>query len=442
MLHEDPHDMTAEFCLIGCCLLEPGVIDDVVEAVGGVSAFHNQRHRTVFSAIQSVHESSGTLDLVMLRRHMEDEGTLATIGGDDALAEFANGVPVATNWPHYAKSVARKAQQRLVLQACEAAAFSIRSASTGETEEVIASSAEAVIAAAMQSDRTPDVSLNVLLEQSIEELGKTTLSGLRLPLRELADRVGDLVLGEYTVVGARPSMGKTAFGMQCALSLGRVAPGAFYSIEMPAATIAHRILAGLVNTTVTNIRQNRVDHMALAREVIRLGDIPVTIDATNPLTLQSLTSKVRRMVARKGIQWVVIDYLQYMNSPPHAKEGRRAEIEAISRGLKTLAKNQGIHVICLAQLNRGVEGRSENRPRMSDLRESGAIEQDGDNILLLHREAYYHKGDVAWMQDNPTKIDEAEVIVDKCRNGETCSVTCKWNGPSTRFEDRDAGWQG
>ena len=215
-------------------------------------------------------------------------------------------------------------------------------------------------------------------------------------------------------------------------------PVAFFSLEMSKSAIAQRMLSARSGFSSHDMRSGRlrdVDYDRLGEAMFELHEAPVYIDDTPGLTVLGMRTRARRLVAQHGVKCIFIDYLQLMTAPGSARESRQVEVAAISRGVKGLARELNVPVICLSQLNRGAENRGDNRPRMSDLRESGSIEQDADVVALLHREAYYHVGDQDWLMENESKINEAELIIAKQRNGPTDSIKLTWDPTTTRFKD-------
>lgn len=430
-MQASPHDSSAEMSTIGACMIDPRVIDDVLAVIGDADAFYTPELRTIFSAVLYVYETNQNLDMVLLRRHLEDRGVLEQVGGDSRLSELVQQVPVATNAVYYAKIVADKARLRRVAEACEDGTHKVKMGTNLPAEEVVAEVEQRIVDACETIQSHEAGLLGDLITKAIDTMPKQGHRGLRFDL--MGDAIGNLLPGELTVIGARPSMGKTALGMQQAVYLGQQAPGVFFSVEMTEMALMQRVVAGAAGISVRQIRDGNAEHRRMVAATGSIMDSKVWVDDTSPLTMSLLGAKCRRFVSKHKVQWVVIDYLQYLRSPADARQSRYEEVSAVSRGLKNLAKNLDIHVVCLAQLNREVESRSDFRPRMSDFRSSGEIEQDADNIVLIHREAYYHQNDPNWATDNADRANEAELIVAKNRNDATGVVTCTWDGRTMRF---------
>ncbi|MGQ0627674.1 MAG: DnaB-like helicase C-terminal domain-containing protein, partial [Phycisphaerales bacterium] len=261
--------------------------------------------------------------------------------------------------------------------------------------------------------------------------------------------------GEMIIVAARPSMGKTSFALNLAeqIALGTDGPRqarsqreplpiGVFSLEMSKSALVQRLLSSYTGINSQHIQRSilgatQYDELLLAAE--RLAEATLFIDDSSALSVTQLRARARRMVAKHQVRCIMIDYLQLLSAPGAAKESRQVEVGAISRGVKALARDLKIPIICLSQLNRGAETRDQNKPRLSDLRESGSLEQDADVVMLLHREEYYHIGDQEWLDNNPDKVGLGEVIIAKQRNGPTGTVRLSWNASTTRFLNHAAG---
>jgi len=291
---------------------------------------------------------------------------------------------------------------------------------------------------------------------AIEE-GKIVETGVMTGFHELDRDTTGFHGGEMLILAARPSMGKTAFLLNMAeqIALGTDTPGStaavrgkvpigIFSLEMSRDSLAQRLLSSWSGISSQKIRsgqlsRNRMndEHSQLLQAANVLSQAPIYIDDTPGLTLMGMRARARRMVTQHKVRVIMIDYLQLLTSPQGARESRQAEVGQISRGIKELARELKIPIIALSQLNRNSEGRENNRPRISDLRESGSIEQDADMVMLLHREEYYHIGDESWMNDpnNADKVGVAELIIAKQRNGPTGTIKLSWEPNTTRFKN-------
>jgi len=259
------------------------------------------------------------------------------------------------------------------------------------------------------------------------------MTGLETGFYELDEMTNGLQNGEMIIVAARPSMGKTAFALNVAehIAANNQKPVAVFSLEMGRQQLAQRLLCSRSTVDAHKLRRNtlsRDDFGRLAQAVGQLSEAPLYIDDTPGLTLLGLRAKARRLAARHDIAAIFVDYLQLMSAP--GSESRQQEVSTISRGIKALARELSVPVVCLSQLNRQAEAREGHRPRMSDLRESGSIEQDADVVMMLHREDYYHRG-----EDGYEMTHVAELIIAKQRNGPTGAVKLQFDGATTRFNN-------
>ncbi|MEM0914440.1 MAG: replicative DNA helicase, partial [Planctomycetota bacterium] len=286
--------------------------------------------------------------------------------------------------------------------------------------------------------------LQELLEQTYERLANDdglSDAGLKSGFYELDEMTNGLHAGEMIIIAARPSMGKTALMLNIAehMSVETKQPVAVFSLEMSKDQLAQRLLCSRSNVDSQKVRRNTLtpdDFERLAMACGELGECPMYIDDTPGLSILQLRAKARRLAARHSIQAIFVDYLQLM-ADPSTRENRQQEVSSISRGIKALARELSVPVICLSQLNRSSESREGHRPRMSDLRESGSIEQDADVVMMVHREDYYHRGEDGYVDTNI-----AELIVAKQRNGPTGVVKLQFNGGTTRFNNLAAGAYG
>ena len=270
----------------------------------------------------------------------------------------------------------------------------------------------------------------------LEENEGRTITGVATGFVELDEMTSGLQSGEMVILAARPSMGKTALALNLAENIamdGR--PVAIFSLEMSRQQLVQRLLCSRGQIDGQRFRRNLLRQDDYQRLMVACNDLasaPILIDDTPGLTLLQLRSKARRMKEKSGLEAIVIDYLQLMSAGGRV-ESRQLEVSEISRGIKAMARELEVPVVCLSQLNRAAEQREGHRPRMSDLRESGSIEQDADVVAMLHREEYYHRSDPEWAEQNPDRVGVAELIITKQRNGPTGTVELAWDAGSTRF---------
>lgn len=459
---QPPAALEAEMSLLGSMILDPQVIPDVLSFVRSREDFYDEKHGHIYAAVISVYDTHHSGDLVQIVDALRAAGKLELVGGEGYLVELAESVPAAVNAPHYARIVAEKAKLRRLIDAAGEILYEAYHA--GElgpdgAREVLDSAEMRVFEIAQEQQASDPQALAELLEIELRRIEAADFegggySGIPTGYFELDDLLRGLQPGELLILAARPSMGKTALALNLAeqIALGGVplagaspsqrhAVGIF-SLEMSKVSLVQRLLSARSGVSGSSLRGGaRISDEDLRRLLMASEDLknaPIFIDDTPNLTVLNLRARARRMVAQHGVRCLMIDYLQLMSAPGAARESRQVEVSAISRGVKALARELNVPVICLSQLNRASESREGNRPRMSDLRESGSIEQDADVIMLLHREDYYHVQDEQWKAENPDKIGVAEVIVAKQRNGPTGVVKLVWDNRVTRFRNFDA----
>ncbi|RPG22334.1 MAG: replicative DNA helicase [Phycisphaera sp. TMED9] len=435
-----PHAMEAEISLLGSMILDPRVIADIINIVKTGGDFHRPAHTILFDLMIECYDKTASLDVVQLHQILSDKSLLDEVGGMDYLVHLAESVPTAANATRYARLVREKATLRELITA---AGETLRDAHQVELEvvEVLEAAEKRIFQIAEQREQQTASSLNVLLDEvmkSIEDSDGSRFNGVPSGFSELDEMLNGLQRGELLILAARPSMGKTAFALNIAEQMAISGhPTAIFSLEMGKQQLVQRMLCARSRIDSQRMRRGQLrdeDYKRLMAACNDLSDAPVYIDDTPGLTLLQLRSKARRMKDRHNIGAIVIDYLQLMSAGGRV-ESRQLEVSEISRGVKAMAREINVPVLCLSQLNRAAEQREGHRPRMSDLRESGAIEQDADVVMMLHREEYYHKAEPEWAEQNPDKAGIAEVIVAKQRNGPTGVVTLGWNAQSTRFQD-------
>jgi replicative DNA helicase len=453
-----PHSLEAEMALLGSMIIEPGCVDDVLEYVSSGDAFYAEAHALIFDALRDLHARSMAGDVVALAEALKGRSALDDVGQVDYLVKLAEQTPSAANAKHYARIVRDKGRLRALIEAAGQIVYDAYHAGELEDEEgrSILDTAEQRIFDVAEAATTMDQqTLGELLDEAMEMLVANhgrVLTGLSAGFDDFDELTSGLQPGELVIVAARPSMGKTALALNMAEQVamrgarfgadgsspdGRAAV-AFFSMEMSKQSLVQRMLSSASGVDSHRMRTNILgdaEYRRLENAAKTLSTAPLYIDDTPNLTVMLLRAKARRMVKRHGVRCIFIDYLQLMTAPGSAKEGRQQEVSNISRGVKALARELNIPVVCLAQLNRGAEQREGHRPRMADLRESGSIEQDADVIALLHREDYYHVGDRQWEMENEDKIGVAELIIAKQRNGPTDTVELTWDRATTRFKN-------
>jgi len=435
-----PHAIEAEMSLLGSMLLDAQVIGDVIIILRGGDDFFKPANGEIYEAMIELYDKHGALDIVQLNQLLADRECLGTVGGLGYLVELANAVPSASNAAHYARLVREKASIRRLIEASGDILYDAYH-SPEDAQAILEAAEQRIFQIAQQSVQTHAESLQTLLDQTIKMIESNDgrlITGVPTGFAELDDMTHGLQRGEMIIIAARPSMGKTAFALNVAEQSALLGhPVVVFSLEMGKLQLVQRLLSARSGVDSQRIRRsmlNTDDHHRLHMACDEFLDAEIYIDDTPGLSLLQLRAKARRLAAKHDIQLVVIDYLQLMSSGQRV-ESRQVEISEISRGVKAMARELNVPVICLSQLNRAAEQREGHRPRMSDLRESGSIEQDADVVMMLHREEYFHQADPDWVINNPEKAGVAELIITKQRNGPTGVVKLSWIADITRFRD-------
>ena len=433
-----PESLEAEAAVLGSMLLDPECIGEVVELVD-YDAFYRIEHRHIFNALITLYEKNKGIgiDAVLLRDELKKSGCLDEVGGVDYISKILDSVPSSANVGYYAGVVKDK---KLLRDLIAIAGEILESAygATGEVAEALDEVEQKIFAITDQNISGSAASLKDLVVRSFELIEKRQgihVTGLPTGFYELDDWTCGLQNGEMIVIAGRPSMGKTSLALNIAEHIGLIEkiPVAVFSLEMGQQQLAERFLCSISQIDSQKVRRGLLsdeDYKGLADACAELSETPIYIDDTSTLTPLELRAKARRLKSRYDIRCIVVDYLQLMHLGSGRIESRQQEITAISRYIKALARELNIPVIVLSQLNRAPEGREGHKPRMSDLRESGSIEQDSDVIMLLHREDYYRRGEDDYQQDNT-----AELIIAKQRNGPTGTVKLTFREKITRFEN-------
>ena len=427
-----PQSNEAEVGVLGSMALNRECIGEIV-GILRAEYFYRQDHRLIYDAIASLYENNKPADLVLLRDELKRRGQFEQIGGVDYLTTLTENVPTTANAVHYAQIVRDKALLRELIS--EAGQISSRAfEDRGDPSEVLDDAEQRIFRVTEQKITGQAVSMQDIMAKVYETIEKREagITGMPSGFLELDELTSGLQRGEMIIIAARPSMGKTALGLNIAEHVGadnHVAVAVF-SLEMAAQQLAERMLAGRSHVDSHLLRKGMLsdsDYGKLNQTAGELSGAPIFVDDSPGLTPLELLAKGRRLKMQHDIQLVVVDYLQLMHVPN--VESRVQEVGIISRHLKALARELDIPVVVMSQLNRGPEGREGHRPRMSDLRESGNIEQDADVVMLLHREDYYHN------EVDYEKTNAAELIIAKQRNGPTGTIELAWHPQWTRFDN-------
>ena len=428
-----PHDEDAEQAVLGSMLTDNDAVMAAVEVLKE-DAFYREDNKIIYQAILNLYSKSEPIDIITLKDELESMGKFEQVGGFEYLASLPDKVPTTANVQKYIKIVEEKSVLRNLIKT----ANEIIELGYNPTEDVedIMDGAEKKIFDIMQSKNTKSYTpiKDVLVESftNLEKLynQKQHVTGVPTQFYDLDDKTAGLHGSELILVAARPAMGKTAFALNIATNAALRAnvPVAIFSLEMSKDQLVNRMLCSEAMVDSNKVRTGKLDEedwTKLAEAIGPLSEAGVYIDDTPGISVMEIRTKCRKLKMEKNIGLVVIHYLQLISGSNKRNGSREQEISEISRSLKVLAKELNVPVIALSQLSRAVEQRDDHRPMLSDLRESGAIEQDADIVMFLYRDDYYNK--------ESAEKDIAEVIIAKQRGGSTGTVKLYWMGNYTKF---------
>ncbi len=432
-----PQNLEAEQAVLGAVFQSNSMFHELVDFVGP-DDFYSPAHRLIFQSFVELYNKSKPIDLVTVKDHLESTGSLDTMGGPVYLFELADSVVSSANALHHAKIVRDKAILRKLIDASSGIITSCYEA--GDVDQLLGESEKEIFNIAQAKTETNQLDSKRLLDRVFEDLQKkyeqkSAITGIPTSYHDFDSMTAGLQNSDLIIMAGRPSMGKTAFALNVALRAAAraEAPTVVFSLEMSMEQLMTRLLAVQAKVGLQNLRTGYIedeDWQKLYGAADILAKAPLFIDDTPALSTLELQARCRRLKAEHGLSLIIIDYLQLMRASGRT-DSREQEISEISRTLKALAKELNVPVIALSQLNRKVEERTDKRPMMSDLRESGAIEQDADIIIFLYRDAAYNKA-----EDNPLK-NHAEIIIAKQRNGPTGKCELFFKKEYTLFENMD-----
>lgn len=430
-----PHNEEAERSVLGAVMLNKEVLFDVMEHVKE-DEFYDSANREIFAAIVELYKENKAVDVLTVSEELKKRGVLKMVGGRAYVAQLTLDVPSTINAAEYAKIVSEKATLRKMITAAEDITDKGYRANMDATE--ILDYAEKSIFSIAQRNQKSDYSdvQSVLLTniQDIDEAAKNQGKVLGTPtgFRDLDEKLNGLQKSNLVIIAARPAMGKTAFALNIAQQ-SAVKEGStvmIFSLEMSKEQLGQRLLSSQARVESSKLQRGNLDKKDWDRVNLALDEMQkakIFIDDTPGISLIEIRNKCRRLKAEKGLDLIVIDYLQLMTSPEKS-DNRQVEISAISRNLKLLAREMDCPVIALSQLSRAPELRTDHRPNLADLRESGAIEQDADVVMFLYRDEYYNK-------ENSEKPGVCEINIAKNRSGPTETVELTWVARYTKFSD-------
>ncbi|WP_291423611.1 replicative DNA helicase [Deinococcus sp.] len=433
-----PHSQEAEISVLGSILLDNDTLTQLGDTVIP-EMFYREGHRKIFAAMRTLQERGEPVDLVTLSEDLRGKGQLDEIGGLTYLIGLSEQVPTAAYAEHYARIVQEKHTLRQLISA-SGKVMQLGYDANLPLEDLLDRAEKLIFEVAEQKKSQGFAEMSEVVQDTFEYItllhaNKGIPDGVSSGFKDLDEQISGLQKGSLNVLAARPSMGKTAFALSIAqnVALRGEKAVAVFSLEMPSVQLALRMLCSEARVDMNRIRSgqlNERDFERLAHAAGRLAEAPMIIDDEPDLTLNGLRSKLRRMSAQHGqLGLVVIDYLQLMSGGKSngGSDNRQQEISTISRGLKGLARELEVPIMVLSQLSRAVEQRPNHRPMLSDLRESGAIEQDADIVMFIYRDEYYNK--------ETDQQGIAEIIIGKQRNGPVGTVKLQFHSAHVRFND-------
>lgn len=438
LIKKPPYSLEAEQAIIGGLMLDNSSWDKVQDKLCA-DDFYRTEHRILFRVIQDLAAKHQPFDVVTILNGLQLLEEIDLAGGEAYLFEIANNTPSVANIVSYADIVREKSVQRQLIQVASDIADSAYHPKQRDVVELLDFAEQKVFAIAEQTpSKGGPENIKSVLARAVERIDElyhkgTSITGLSTGLKDLDKLTSGLQRSDLIIVAGRPSMGKTTFVMNMAehAAIETKLPVLVFSMEMPADSLAMRMMSSLGRIDQHRIRTGQLtdeDWPRVTSSVHMLSDAPLFIDDTPGLSPAEMRARSRRLMREHGqLGLIVVDYLQLMQVPGFKADNRTAEISEISRSLKSLAKELSVPVVALSQLNRSLEQRQDKRPVMSDLRESGAIEQDADVICFIYRDEVYH-------EDSPDK-GSAEIIIAKQRNGPIGKIKVAFLGQFTRFED-------
>ena len=433
-----PQDLEAEKSLLGAILLSDDVMAEVLMLLKPLD-FYERKHQIIFDAMSGLYDQHKPIDLRTLTAELKKQKKLKEIGGAPYLVELSNFVPVASHAKAYAEIVEKAATRRKLIKAGNNIADRAY-AEDANVDDLVGEAERELFEVSDKIVRSDYVAMDELLADAMERIAelqknKGALRGLKTGFIDLDKKTAGFQKGDLIILGARPAMGKTTFAQNLAYNIANINKKGvlFFSMEMAANEIVDRMISDIADVDNWRMRTGNLSDEEFSRIGDALGEIdelPIYIDDTSAMTIAELRNKARRAVHDHDIGVVIIDYLQLMSGSNRYAGNRVQELTEISRGLKILARELEIPVVALAQLSRNVTGRDDPRPVLSDIRDSGSIEQDADLVMFLHRPDYYKKP-----EEEDTNI--TELLIRKHRHGAIGLIELYFDGEKSRFMSLD-----
>lgn len=430
-----PHDINAEQSVLGSLVLDSDLIGDVIEVISSEDEFYHEAHKEIFRTIKRLFSEGKTIDMITVSDELAKNQLLQAVGGFEYLSELSDVGTLISNVSNHAKIVHEKYTLRRLIKS--STDIVEKGYENHDANALIEEAESSIFEISQNRDKKGFQAISDILQVTYEKIVQlhedpNALTGIPTGFDALDEMTNGLQRSDMILIAARPSMGKTAFALNLCqhAAVKEKKSVAIFSLEMAAEQLVQRLLSAQSLVSIGDIRTGHIeddDWFKLARSSAQLAEAKIFIDDTPGITVAEIRSKCRRLKMSQGLDLIMIDYLQLMSGGGKS-ENRQQEISTISRSLKGIAREMNCPVIALSQLSRASELRADHRPILSDLRESGAIEQDADLVMFLYRDEYY----------NPDTVDEklkgiGEVIIAKQRNGETGKVYLAWLGKYTKF---------
>lgn len=438
---QPPYAPEAEISVLGGMLIDGDAVAKAVEIVDD-TMFYREANRRVFRCMARLFQRGQVIDPVTLREELQKMDELDAIGGMPYLSELVDAVPTAANIEYHARIVRERALLRRLIEASSQIIRDSYEPGEREVEQVLDQAEQLIFQVAQSHDRAGFVWIKKILYPTFEKIEQLQaaqggITGVPTGFYDLDEMTGGFQKGDLVIIAARPSMGKTSLVMGVALhaSISHQIPTAVFSLEMSKEQLVQRMLCSEALVDLGRLLRGRLtddDYVRLAQAAGHLNTAPIWIDDSGSLSVLEMRAKARRLKAEQPeLGLIIVDYIQLMQGSVGQQENRQQEVSAISRGLKGLSKELGVPILALSQLSRAPEQRADHRPQLSDLRESGSLEQDADLVMFLYRPEYYVTPTDAQEQG---LVGKAELIIGKQRNGPTGTVELFFRKESTRFE--------
>lgn len=428
-----PHDIEAEQAILGSMLTDKDAVISSIEVLKE-DAFYREDNKAIFTAILNLYAKNEPIDIITVKAELVETGNFERVGGIEYLASLPDKVPTTANVEKYIKIVDEKFMLRNLLQSANQL-IALGYDETEEVDKILDKAEKEIFDLTQKKNTTGYSSIKDVLVESFAELEKLYnqkghITGVSTGFSDLDYKTSGFHGSELIILAARPAMGKSAFAINIATNAAvqNKIPVAIFNLEMSKEQIGNRILCSEAMVDSNKIKTGQIedqDWIKLASTLGILSDAPIYIDDTAGISIMEIRAKCRKLKMEKNIGLIVIDYLQLIQGSGKRNSSRENEISEISRSLKILAKELDVPVIALSQLSRGAEKRDDKRPMLSDLRESGAIEQDADIVMFIYRDDYYN--------ENSEEKNVAEIIMAKHRGGSTGTVELLWLGSYTKF---------